>query len=104
MGMFDMLEKLKDAKEAMEKVKVRLDTISVDGESGEGQVKIIMNANRVVTNVHLDDRLMNIERKEELEELIELAFNRASEKAQNVSESEMKAAGKDILPNIPGLF
>lgn len=102
--MFDMFGKLKEAKAAMEAVKVRLDSISVDGEAGEGNIKVIMTGNRVVTQVMVNERLLDVSHKEELEELLELAFNRASEKAQNVSESEMKAAGKDILPNIPGLF
>lgn len=99
-----MFGKLKEAKAAMEAVKARLDSISVDGEAGEGNIKVIMTGNRVVTQVMVNERLLDVSRKEELEELLELAFNRASEKAQNVSESEMKAAGKDILPNIPGLF
>ncbi len=104
MGMFDMLGKLNEVKKAMEEIKSRLDTISVDGDAGEGSVKVMMNGNRKLTSVKIASKLMSPDRKEELEELIELAINRASEKAQNVSETEMKAAGKGILPNIPGLF
>ncbi len=104
MGMFDMLGKLNEVKKAMDDIKSRLDTISVDGEAGEGSVKVIMNGNRKVTSVKISDKLLHIDRKEELEELIELAVNRANEKAQNVSETEMKAAGKGILPDIPGMF
>ncbi len=104
MGMFDMLGKLNEVKKAMDDIKARLDTISVDGEAGEGAVKVIMNGNRKVTSVSIADKMMTADRKEELEELIELAVNRAGEKAQNVSEAEMKAAGQGILPNIPGLF
>lgn len=102
--MFDMMGKLKEAKVAMETVKARLDTISVDGEASEGQIRIIMTANREVKSVEINEKLIDLLRKEELEELLVLAFNRASDKAQNVAESEMKAAGKGILPNIPGLF
>lgn len=104
MGMFDMLGKLNDVKKAMEEIKNRLDTISVEGEAGEGNVKVVMTANRVVKSVVIADKLMTPDRKEELEELLELAMNRAGEKAQNVSETEMKAAGQGLLPNIPGLF
>ena len=104
MSMMDMLGKLNDVKKAMDDVKSRLDTISVNGVAGEGAVNIMMNGNRKVTSVAIAEKLLNADRKEELEELLELAFNRASENAQNVSETEMKAAGKGILPNIPGLF
>lgn len=99
-----MLGKLNEVKKAMDDIKARLDTISVDGEAGEGAVKIIMTGNRKVTSVSIADKMMTADRREELEELIELAINRAVEKAQNVSETEMKAAGQGILPNIPGLF
>lgn len=104
MGMLDMLGKLNEVKKAMDEIKTRLDTISVDGEAGEGSVKVIMNGNRKITGITIAEKMMQADRKEELEELIELAVNRASEKAQNVSETEMKAAGKGILPDIPGMF
>ncbi|MBL0343216.1 MAG: YbaB/EbfC family nucleoid-associated protein [Bacteroidetes bacterium] len=104
MGMFDMLGKLGEVKKAMDTIKARLDTITVEGEAGEGNVKVIMTGNRLVKTIAISDRMMSIDRKNELEELLELAINRANEKAQNVSDSEMKSAGKGILPDIPGLF
>jgi len=104
MGMLDMLGKMNELKKAMDEIKSRLDTISVDGEAGEGAVKVVMNGNRKLTSVTIADKMMTPERREELEEYMELAVNRASEKAQMVSETEMKAAGKGMLPNIPGLF
>ena len=42
MGMFDMLGKLNEVKKAMDEVKSRLDNISVDGEAGEGNIRIVM--------------------------------------------------------------
>lgn len=102
--MFDMLGKLNEVKKAMDEMKARLETISVDGEAGEGSVRVVANGNKVIKSVSIADNLMHADRKEELEELIELAVNRALNNAQNVSETEMKAAGKGILPNIPGLF
>ena len=104
MGMLDMLGKLNEVKKTMDEIKSRLDKVSVDGEAGEGAVKVIMNGNRKVTALTVADKMLNAERKLELEEFLVLALNRASEKAQQVSESEMKAAGKGLLPNIPGLF
>ena len=102
--MLDMLGKLNEVKKTMDEIKSRLDSVFVEGEAGEGNVKVVMNANRVVKSVIIHDKFMEISRKEELQELLELAMNRASEKAQNVSETEMQAAGKGLLPNIPGLF
>lgn len=99
-----MLGKLGEVKKAMDEIKARLDTIMVDGEAGEGSIRVTMTGNRVVKSIVIADKLMVSDRKEELQELLELAVNRASEKAQNVSEAEMKVAGQGLLPNIPGLF
>lgn len=102
--MFDMLGKLNEMKKKMEEIKSRLDNISVDGNGGDGAVKIEMTANRKVKNVFIEDSLLDSSRKEELTDYLEIAMNDALEKAQNISETEMEAAGKGILPNIPGLF
>ena len=99
-----MLGKLGEVKKAMDEIKARLDTVMVDGEAGEGSIRVTMTGNRMVKSIVIADKLMAPDRKEELQELLELAVNRASEKAQNVSEAEMKAAGQGLLPNIPGLF
>lgn len=99
-----MLGKLGEVKKAMDEIKARLDTVMVDGEAGEGSIRVTMTGNRMVKSIVIADKLMAPDRKEELQELLELAVNRASDKAQNVSEAEMKAAGQGLLPNIPGLF
>ena len=104
MGMMDMFGKLGEMKKAMEEVKQRLDNVMVEGSAGEGTVRVIMTGNREVREITVDPRYLKEDRKEELEELLVIAVNRAGEKAQNTSESELKAAGKGILPNIPGLF
>lgn len=102
--MFDMIGKLNAMKQKMEEIKKRLDAISVEGNAGDGAVTVEMTANRHVKKIKIEDSLLNAERKEELQQLLQLSMNSALEKAQNISESEMQAAGKGILPNIPGLF
>ena len=99
-----MLGKLNELRKTMEEIKSRLDTISVDGEAGAGAVKVVMNGNRKLLSISIDEKLLNAAAKEELQDYIEIAVNLASEKAQKVSESEMKAAGTGLLPNLPGLF
>src|SRR5688572_1380872 len=102
--MFDMLGKLNELRKTMDEIKSRLDTISVDAEAGDGAVKVIMNGNRKLTSITIDEKLLSPASKEELQDYIEIAVNKVTEKAQQVSESEMKAAGKGLLPDIPGLF
>ena len=102
--MLDILGKLNEVKKKMDEVKKRLDTITVEGNAGDGAVQVMVSGNRVVKNISIETSLLTPERKEELQELLETATNRALEKAQNISESEMQAAGKGMLPNLPGLL
>jgi DNA-binding YbaB/EbfC family protein len=99
--MFDILGKLSQMKSKMEEVKNRLDAVSVTGESGGGEVKVTVNGNRQVLSVKIEPHLLFPEKKEEVEELVETAMNRALEEATKVSEAEMKAVGKDLLPGFP---
>ena len=97
----DMMGKLKEAQQQIEATKKRLDTVIVDGQSAEGKIKIAVTANRVIKSIVIDDSLLDD--KEELEDYLILALNKALEKANTVHEAEMAAAAKNGLPNIPGL-
>jgi hypothetical protein len=96
-----MMAKLKEAQAKIEETKKRLNTIMVDGDSGNGMVIVTMTANREVKNIAIDNELL--EDKEALEDYLILAMNKATEKANAIHEAEMAAAAKDGLPDIPGL-
>lgn len=96
-----MMGKLKEAQQQIEETKKRLDTVIVDGQSAEGRIKIAVTANREVKSIVIHDSLLVD--KEELEDYLILALNKALEKANTVHETEMAAAAKNGLPNIPGL-
>jgi len=97
----DMMGKLKEAQQQIEATKKRLDTVIVDGQSAEGKIKIAVTANREIKSIVIDDSLLGD--KEELEDYLILALNKALEKANTLHEAEMAAAAKNGLPNIPGL-
>ena len=99
-----MLDKLMEMKKRMDEVKTRLDTIVVSGESDQGNVKVNMNGNRKVLDVKLNLSFLNQEDAEQLEELLQLAINRALEQSERVNESEMKSVAGSMLPGMPGLF
>jgi DNA-binding YbaB/EbfC family protein len=99
--MQDMMAKLKEAQAKIEETKARLNTIMVDGESGGGAVIVTVTANREIKNLAIDDELL--QDKEALEDYLILALNKALEKANSINESEMAAAAKGGLPDIPGL-
>ena len=96
-----MMDKLKEAQQKIEETKARLNTVLVDGESGNGKVKVTVTANREIRNINIDETLFN--EKEELEDYLIIALNNALEKANEINETEMAAAAKGGMPDIPGM-
>ena len=73
----------------------------VDGESGNGKVKVTVTANREVRNIAINDELLKD--SDELEDYLVIALNNALEKANEIHEAEMAAAAKGGMPDIPGM-
>jgi len=96
-----MMAKLKEAQAKIEETKLRLNTIMVDGDSGNGAVVVTVTANREIKNIAIDDELL--EDKEALEDYLIIALNNALKKANDINEAEMAAAAKGGLPDIPGM-
>jgi len=96
-----MMEKLKEAQQKIEETKARLNTVLVDGESGNGKVKVTVTANREVRKIDISDDLLKD--SDELEDYLVIALNNALEKANEINEAEMAAAAKGGMPDIPGM-
>ena len=95
-----MMGKLKEAQEKIEATKLRLNTIYIDGEAGNGNVKVTVTANGLVKNISISEELTDTE---EIEDYVLIALNKALEKAKKISEAELAAAAKNGMPNIPGM-
>lgn len=92
-----MFDKLFAAQQKAEEAKKRLDTISVSGTVEGGKITITATANKVIQSVTIDGEFLKTADKEELEELIALAVNKALEQAEKISEAEMQAATRDMM-------
>ncbi len=82
--MTDLNEIMKQAKQMQEQfqsAQEELAAITVEGESGAGLVKVIMNGRHDVVSVRLDDSLMD-EDKEVVEDLLAAAVNDAVHKIE----------------------
>ena len=80
----------------------KLNSIEVEGVSGGGMVKVTASAKGDVKRIVIDDSLMKPEEKEMTEDLIVAAINDAKQKAEAVSQEEMKSiTGGISLP--PGM-
>ena len=94
-----MMKKLQEMQQKVEETKARLDTITVEGKASNGKVTVIMNGNRKVNSISINEKLGGFD-KEELEDLLIIATNDALEKAESVNESEMKAASAGMIPGM----
>ena len=92
------------AQQKAEEIKKRLDQVMVMGEAEGGAIKVTATANKEVTDVSIDAAFLANADKEELEELLTVAINHAMKQAENVSQTEMQGAAKDMLGGLGGLF
>jgi len=84
--------------EMQKEMKAKLAEMTVVGESGDGAVTVTANANREIINISLDPEKMDMEDKEQLEDLLMVATNRALELAATREQEEAQGMLKNILP------
>ena len=99
-----MFDKLMEAQQKAGEVKKRLDAITVSGSVEGGQILVTANGNKVIQSINIHETFLQEADKEELEELLVVAINKAMLQADNVSQSEMAAATKDMFGGLGGLF
>ena len=100
----DMFDKIMEAQQKAGEIKKRLDAITVTGTAEGGKITVTANANKVVQSVAIDETFLKESDRDELEELLVVAINKALQQADNVSQSEMAAATKDMFGGLGGLF
>ncbi len=104
--MFDimgMMGKVKEAQAKIKEVQARLVHLTAEGESGAGMVKVLVNGERKVLKIEMDESLLSPKDKEMLSDLIVAATNKAMEAIDQKIKTEMKSATEGMIPNIPGM-
>lgn len=99
-----MFDKLFQAQQKAEEIKKRLDTISILGEVEGGKIRVVSTGNKEIKNVMIDRDYLKEVDGEELEELLLIAINKALKQAEEISQTEMQAATKDMLGGLGGMF
>ena len=80
----------------------KIEETEIEGSSGGGAVKIVMNGKHEVKNLFLDPSIVNSDEKEVLEDLIIAALNDVNKKiAENTNDQLGSISGGMGLP--PGL-
>ena len=96
-----MMNKLREAQQKVDETKNRLNTVLIDENSSDHKIKVTLTANREIKSISIDESLL--QDTEELEDYLVLTLNKAIEKASKINETEMAAAAKSGMPNIPGM-
>ena len=99
--MMGMMNKIKETQKKGEETKLRLNHVLIDEMSNDNLLKLTFTANRELKSISIDDKLL--EDKEMLEDYLILTINKAIKNASKINETELAAAAKDGLPNIPGM-
>jgi DNA-binding protein YbaB len=100
----DMFSKLNEARKKIEESKKRLNETTVEITIGENEdIKVVATGNKSIKSIVISDAFYERASKNELEEAVLIAVNKALDEAAAKGELIMKDITKDVLPNFPGL-
>ncbi|MCB0566102.1 MAG: YbaB/EbfC family nucleoid-associated protein [Phaeodactylibacter sp.] len=94
----DLMGNMKEQQKEMRK---KLAEFRVQGDSGNGAVKVTANANRELIDIQFDKDKLDWEDTEMVQDLIIAAVNQALEKAAEKEAEEAQNIMKNMLP--PGM-
>ena len=103
-NMTQLLKQARDVQKKIEEVQNELDDLVIEGDSGGGMVKVVVNGKQQLLELTIDQDAIK-EDKELLEDLIISAVNNALTKSLEESQNRMNVVTGNMLGgmNIPGL-
>ena len=99
-SMQEMMAKMQEMQGAVEDSKKRLENICVKGESFDGKLRFVMNGNRKLQDLFIDEEVYSTTSKDDMISAIINAFNDAVENADHVNENELKSTALNIIPSM----
>tara|TARA_B100000963_G_scaffold86104_1_gene73733 strand:+ start:200 stop:523 length:324 start_codon:yes stop_codon:yes gene_type:complete len=101
-NMSQIMKQAKAMQEKMAEMQKKIEETEIEGSSGGGAVKIVMNGKHEVKNLFIDPSIVNSDEKEVLEDLIIAALNDVNKKiSENTNNQLGSISGGMGLP--PGL-
>jgi len=96
----DIMKSAGQMQAKMADMQAKLETLTVEGQSGGGLVKVTMTGKFSVKSLSIDQSLIKAEEREILEDLILAAMNDAKTKAETAAAEQMQAltAGLPLPP------
>jgi len=89
---------LGDFEKKQNALRAKLKEIIFDYDFSDGAIIITVNASREILNININPEKVNLSDKEEVEDMVLEAVNRALEEAAIKEASEMQGSINDILP------
>ncbi|MAW83495.1 MAG: hypothetical protein CL832_03535 [Crocinitomicaceae bacterium] len=99
-NMKDMMSKLQDMKGVVEDSKKRLENIYVKGDAMDGKVRFVLDGNRKLKELFIDQEIYESLEKDRLIEALVEGFNKAIQDADHVNENEMKSTAFNMFPGM----
>ena len=99
-NMKEMMSKLQDMQGAVEASKKRLENIYVKGDALDGKVRFVLDGNRKLKELFIDEEVYESMEKENFIEAMIDGFNKAIEDADHVNENEMKSTAFNVFPGM----
>ncbi len=100
----DMMAKLAQMQERLQKAQADLAEKRAEGTSGGGAVQIVVTGGMKVDSLKIDKEVVDPEDVEMLQDLILAAVNEGLKKSQEMMASEMGKMAGGLGINLPGMF
>ena len=103
-GIGGLMKQAQQMQENMKKAQAKLAETEVEGEAGNGLVKVVMTCNHVVRSIDISPDLIAeaADDKEMLEDLVAAAVNDAVRKVESTTQEKMSGftAGLNLPPGL----
>lgn len=96
-----LMQQAQKVQEKMKKIEAEIAEKEFEGSAGGGMVKAILTGNGIAKKIIIDSKLISVDEKEILEDLIVASFNDAKKKSDEGSSEAIKSATSGI-PLPPG--
>tara|TARA_B100000945_G_scaffold126175_1_gene100392 strand:+ start:22 stop:339 length:318 start_codon:yes stop_codon:yes gene_type:complete len=100
-NMKKLMKQAKDMQNKMMETQKELESMEIEGSSGGGAVKAVLNGKKEILSIDIDSELLSDD-KEILEDLIMTCINQAQNKVDEISKDKMGAISGGLPSGLPG--
>ena len=100
-NMNKLMKQAKDMQDKMVKTQKELESMEIEGSSGGGAVKAMLNGKKEVLSINIESELL-ADDKEILEDLIIVCINQAQSEIDKISKDKMGSISGGLPSGFPG--